>query len=42
MFCILIEIQACENDHISGCLKILNTISRKKRLRKKHIFVIKI
>ena len=34
MLCIFIEIQGCENERISECLKILNTISRKKKLKK--------
>ena len=34
MLCIFIEIRACENDRNSGCLKILNTMSRKKDLKK--------
>ena len=40
MLCIFIEIQAYENKRmcISGCLKILNTISRKKRLKKLNVF----
>ena len=32
---IFIEIQACKNEHISECLKILNTISDKKMFEKK-------
>ena len=32
MLYVFIEIQACENKSISGCLKILNTISPKQRL----------
>ena len=31
VLCIFIELQACENERISGCLKILNTMSRQKR-----------
>ena len=53
MSCIFTEIQACENKRISGCLRILNTMSRKKRIKnflpryqkkisKKSIFVMKI
>ena len=34
MSCIFIKIQACENERISGSIKILNTINRKKRLKK--------
>ena len=32
MLCICIEIQACENERISGFLKILNIIIRKKKV----------
>ena len=28
MLCILIELESCENERISVCLKFLNTISR--------------
>ena len=32
--CIFIETQACENERISGCLKILYTMSHKKNVKK--------
>ena len=41
MSCIFIEIQACKNEYIPGCLKILNTISRKK-VKKDVFFYLKI
>ena len=38
MLCMFMEIQACENERISGGLKILNAISRKEGLRKNRSF----
>ena len=34
--CIFIEIQACENERISGCLKILNT--RREKSQKTELY----
>ena len=39
MLCILNKIQASENGRISGRLKILNTISRKKMFKKQMSFL---
>ena len=39
MLYFFIEIQACENEHISGCLKIFNKINRKKKLNKSGFFL---
>ena len=38
MLCILVEIQACKNERISGCLKIFNTISGREKFKKIGVF----
>ena len=38
MLSIFIEIEVCKNERISGSLKILNTMSHKKRLKKDVFF----
>ena len=39
MLRIFIEIRACENERISGCLKISSTLSRKKNYKKINVFL---